>query len=296
MKYPSDSGYACTEIFLEYNPHEQHKTWFLVGLWICSYSALISAVSQLPLGLLRQMLHLWSIITLALLVLSGYYGLVAGVWQVLGGPRSSTGLCCRLASLRLGSPWGTEHCGGQCWSASCAGPWPRGPCHCPLLCDHLDRCTWEALCIGPSYSGIGFSCTFTMGLAAPAHPLEAATGSEWCILQLASTRHAGVLWWHSHGARLIKMCLLVMVTVPGLFFWGSKQEGRQTLLTAGIPSASDTFVFMLEFQSIWYLPVSSPSVFILCQAGGVLSLGRVAVVQLLSHVPLCDPMGSSMPG
>ena len=92
------------------------------------------------------------------------------------------------------------------------------------------------------------------------------------------------------------MCLLVMVTVPGLFLWGSKQEGRQTLLTAGIPSASDTFVFMLEFQSIWCLPVSSPSVFILCQAGGVLSLGRVAVVQLLSHDPLCDPMGCSMPG
>lgn len=48
------------------------------------------------------MLHLWSFITLALLVLRGYYGLAAGVWQVFGGPQSSTGLCCRLAPLPLG--------------------------------------------------------------------------------------------------------------------------------------------------------------------------------------------------
>ena len=133
-----------------------------------------------------------------------------------------------------------------------------------------------------------------MGLAAPAHPLEAATGSEWNILQLATTRHAGVLWWHSHDAWLIKMCLLVMVNVPGFFFWGSKQEGRQNLLAASIPSASDTFVFMLEFQCICCLPISSPSVFIPCQAGGVLSLGSCSPAQ--SCPTLCDPMDCSMPG
>ena len=49
----------------------------------------------------------------------------------------------------------------------------------------------------------------------------------------------------------------------GFFFWGSKPEGRQNLLAAGIPSASDTLVFMLGFQSFRCLPISSPSVFIL---------------------------------
>lgn len=126
-------------------------------------------------GVTQQTLHLWSIITLALLVLSGYQGLGAGVWQMLGGPRSSTGLCCRLAPLPLGPCEALTTVGVSAGLLLVLGRVPVAPAIALCCVAHLSCCTFETLCTGPSHNRTGFLGDLCHGCS----PSPPPRGSHW---------------------------------------------------------------------------------------------------------------------
>ena len=98
-------------------------------------------------------------------------GIGAGVWLVLGGPQSPTGLCCRLAPLPLGLHEALVVCVADIRAGLLV--LDRVPVVAAVaLCrvTHLECCTLETLCIGPSYNCTGFLCILYYGSCSPSPP------------------------------------------------------------------------------------------------------------------------------